>query len=164
MDDDTPDMASVWTIVDRELHRRRLKWAELGRHLGLKEETLHQTLLNWKQRRIPPDRYVGIAAFLGWSVERLTGHAPEPAAPAPPPVPEPVYTRRANDIARMFDELRDPAVRQRAYALVTAQLQMAKAGQRLPDSPEPPEPEPPSPTPTTHRPEPAPRKKLPRAQ
>lgn len=155
---DTPDMANVWATVDRELHRRRLTWLDLKRALGLSDQALY----NWKQRKaVPRARHPDVAAYLGWSVDQLLGLAPEPKAPAVPAVvAEPVYTKRANDIAAAFDELKDPQVRQRAYALVMGQLQMAKAGQRL--QPEPP-PTPDAPpvkasSSTIHPPDQAPRK------
>jgi hypothetical protein len=142
MDADTPEMGDVWKIVSRELRRKHQSWAELGRAIGVTDQTIH----NWKARnKVPPSRHLDIAGFLGWTVEQVTGHAPEPTKTTPAPAPEPVYTKRANDIARMFDELKDPEVRQKAYAGVQAILQMAKAGQHLP------EPTPPA-TPTTEPP------------
>ncbi len=130
MDEDTSRM-STWKTVDDELHRRRLKWAGLAEALG----TNSQVVQNWKLRgKIPADRYLAVAAYLGWTVERLLGYAPEPAAP---PVPaaevktKPVYSKRGNDIATEFEKLTDPKVRQTAYAAVMSILQMAQAGQRL---------------------------------
>lgn len=160
MDDDTPAMGDVLKIVNRELHARHQSWADLARALGLSD----QVVSNWKRRgKVPPGRYLDIAGFLGWNVEQLTGHAPEPPRQTRPVIPEPVYTKRANDIARAFDELKDQTVRQQAYATVMGLLQMAKAGQRVPESPEPPPPAV-TPTPTSRQPERAPKKTPPRAR
>lgn len=149
--EETPPMEDdVWARVDRELHRRRLTWAKLGRAIGASAATM----THWGKRGVPPVRYIDVAGFLGWSVEQLCGLAPEPRKqPSPAVAPEPVYTKRANDIARMFDELKDPDVRQSAYAAVQLILQMAKAGQRIP---EPPPPEPPSSGPPPEPPPPPP--------
>jgi len=153
MDDDTLDMSNVWKIVDRELRRRKSSWAEMGRAIGASDQTMN----NWSRRKVPADRYADIAGFLGWTVEQVMGVAPEPAkTQAPADATEPVYTKRANDIAKMFDELKDPKVRQAAYAGVQAILQMAKAGQRLPEPPAAPSPA--TPTQKSLVPAPAPKK------
>ena len=125
-------MPDVWGIIDAELHARRISWATLGRAIGVSD----QVLSNWKRRKVPASHYAAIAGFLSWTVEQVMGLAPEPIkllAPAPAPVAAPVYTKRAHDVAKMFDALTDPAVRQAAYAGVQAILQMAKAGQQIPD-------------------------------
>jgi hypothetical protein len=165
MDAETPDMASVWTTVDRELHRRRLTWLDLKKALSLSDQVLY----NWKQRKaVPRARQPDVAAFLGWSVDQLLGLAPEPPRlpPVPVPAPEPVYTKRANDIARMFDDLKDDKVRQTAYSTVMNILQMAKAGQRLPEppAPEPPPAPPKAPMRTIHPPAVEPKQKLQRGR
>lgn len=132
MDADTPEMASVWKIIDRELHRKRLKWADLAKALEVSDQVVN----NWSRRGVPTARYADIATFLGFSVEELMGVAPEPKRPAPAAVaasPEPVYTKRANDIAKMFDELKDPDVRRQAYGAIQLTLQMAIKSQRLPE-------------------------------
>lgn len=160
MDDDTPDMPNVWVTIDNELHRMRSSWAKLARAI----EVSDQTIWNWKKRQtVALKKHPDIAAFLGWSIDQLLGLAPEPPRlrPIAAPAPEPVYTKRANDIAQMFDELKDDAVRKRAYATVVNILQMAKAGQRMPEPAAPPEIEPPTPaapTPKTRAPAPAARK------
>lgn len=132
-------MPDVWGIIDAELHTRRISWATLGRAIGVSD----QVLSNWKRRKVPASHYADIAGFLAWTVEQVMGLAPEPIKPpaaVPVLVSAPIYTKRAHDVAKMFDALTDPAVRQAAYAGVQAILQMAKAGQRLPDDPEPEEP------------------------
>ena len=162
MDNETPDMPSVWVTVDRELRRMHSSWSKLAREI----EVSDQVIWNWKQREvIPANRHAAVAAFLGWSVEQLLGLAPEPQRRPPPPVtPEPVYTKRANDIARMFDELKDNTVRQTMYSTISNILQMAKAGQRVAEPAPPPEEPAPSPKPTSHPRAPAPKKKLRRHQ
>jgi len=124
-------MPDVWKIIDKELWSRRLSWAKLGRAIDVSD----QVLSNWARRKVPASRYADIAGFLGWTVEQVMGLAPEPT-PSPTPDPAsvnvlaPVYTKRAHDIAKMFDDLKDSDVRRAAYAGVKAILQMAKAGQR----------------------------------
>ena len=127
-------MGAVWKIVDSELSRRRMPWAELGRAIG----TTDQTMNNWSRRSIPASRYADIARAFGWTVEQVIGVAPAPAvAAAVSADPEATYSKRAHDIAGLFDQLKDPAVRQSAYAGVMILLQMAKAGQRLDAAAEP---------------------------
>lgn len=133
-------MADAWRVIDRELHQRRTSWAALGRHIDASPQTMN----NWRKlNKVPASRLPAVAAFFGWTIEQVMGIAPAPPSgpdaerPIDPGGAEPVYTQRAHDIARTFDELKDPAVRQMAYAAVHAVLQMAKAGQRLPDEPGP---------------------------
>lgn len=137
-------MPDAWKVIDRELWRRRLNWAALGRSINASPQTMN----NWRKlNKVPPSRYADIANFFGWTIEQVMGVAPAPNTPperqaepveaAPEHSVEPVYTQRAHDIASVFDELKDPAVRQTAYTTVLAVLQMAKAGQRHPDDPEP---------------------------
>lgn len=71
---DDPGMDAVWTHVDRELARRRLKWAWLARELEMSDQQVN----NWKRRRVPPEQYPRIAALLGITIEQLLleGDAP----------------------------------------------------------------------------------------
>lgn len=64
---DDSGMDPVWTYVDREIHRRRLKWAWLARAIEVSEQTAN----NWKRRRVPPEQYQAIAQALGITVDEL---------------------------------------------------------------------------------------------
>lgn len=133
---ETP-MSDSWKVIDRELWRRHLTWSSLGRDISVTD----QVMSNWGRRgAIPASRYADIAKFFGWTIEQVMGVSPAPGAMleqqsghaelTPEHSVEPVYTQRAHDIASMFDELKDPAVKQMAYTTMKAVLHMAKAGQR----------------------------------
>ena len=60
-------MDPVWTRIDRELARRRLRWAWLARALDMTDQQVN----NWKRRRVPPEQYQRIAEALGVTVDSL---------------------------------------------------------------------------------------------
>jgi hypothetical protein len=149
-------MSTTYSRIGKALKAQHMTWADLGRTIGVTDQVIN----NWSRREVPAKHHAAIARVLGWSIEHLLGEGEPPTAPQGMSAPEPSFTKRANDLATMFDELKDPAVRRQAYATVQAVLQMAKAGQQVPS---PPALEP-TPTPKLLRHAPAPTPKRVRAR
>lgn len=123
--DDIGHVNTVLKIINEELHTRRQKRAALARAIGASDQVVRNW---WARGSVPPARYFEIASFFGLSVEQLLGVEPRPKEPTPPE-PEAKYSKRANDLALMFDHLTDTALRQRLYAEIQLMLQMAISGQ-----------------------------------
>lgn len=139
-------MSTVWSRITKGLKAQNMTRADLGRTI----EVSDQTLYNWSKRGVPASHYAAIARVLRCSIEQLIG---EDEQPTPEQLVDegPDYSKRASDIAAMFDELSDPEVRRKAYTTVMALLQMARAGQQPVSEPQP------TPTPKSHQRAPAPK-------
>ena len=125
-------MSTVWKTIDNELHRRRMTWAALGKIIGASDQVMH----NWKARGdIPRKRFESIAPVFGWTLDRLVGMSPVMPQADEPIVQEREFTKRASNLAELFDELKDPDVRRKVYSTMISFLQMAKASQQQPPSP-----------------------------
>lgn len=134
-------MSSALTVVDRELWQRRLTWSDLGRKIGVSD----QVMANWRKRGlIPASRYAAIAGFFGWSVEQVMGDARATTEPdvreneqESPFLKEPVFTKRAHEIAQMLEGIADPAMKELFYSAACGMLKLAFACQSLPIKPAP---------------------------
>ena len=115
-------MNTVWTTIDQELTRRDMTWAKLGREIGATDQAMN----NWSRRKVPAHWHSKIARTFGWTIEQLIGVVEPSPMHSTLSAPEPSYTKRAHDIARMFDDLEDSAMRQRAYVAIQAIFQLAK--------------------------------------
>lgn len=126
-------MTTVWKTVDNELHRRRMTWAALGKIIGASDQVMH----NWKARGdIPRKRCEAIAPVFGWTLDRLVGMSTVTPQAEEHIAQEREFTKRASDLAELFDELKDPDVRRKVYTTMMGFLQMAKASEQVP-SPKP---------------------------
>lgn len=107
------------TVFDRVLRKARDRgWSqtELAERLGLSP----QNITNWKNRGVPPDRYVGIADALSCSLDELLGRMKYVSGASPIPAAWP-YTELDEDKFRTLDT-RQAARLEGAILLAAAQL------------------------------------------
>jgi len=60
-------MSDVIDRVDMRLGEIGKTWADLGRSVGASDQRLY----NWRNRGIPKTAMLGVARFLGWTVDNL---------------------------------------------------------------------------------------------
>lgn len=60
-------ISPLMAVVEKELKGRGIKLAEFAQEIGVSPQTVH----NWKVRKIPGDKHLVVARYLGWTVEQL---------------------------------------------------------------------------------------------
>lgn len=84
-------MSDMIQRIDKRLDEIKKTWADLGRAVGASDQRTY----NWRSRGIPKSAMLGVAAFLGWTVDHLlTGAGPK--REGEPPLPEPGNVTRAD--------------------------------------------------------------------
>ncbi len=125
-----PCMDEFGARITTALALAKLDRKALATHLGVSVQAVGQAI---RGGRFSAENTARAARFLGVNWFWLATGEESAEVEDGPPGAEPTYSKRANDMATVFDDLKNwitPAERQAIYSDVMSTMQIAKAGQK----------------------------------